>query len=154
NYSLNYSVPFDAWMVAFNASHTTYDQTVAGLSQSYVYAGMNDTQEAKVSRLLYRDEARKITFSLRGFVRETHHAIDDTEVLVQHEKLAALEASVNDHEFIGKGFLDTTVSYLEGVHGLGSLPPPPFGFNQPYPAPKIVTFDSNLVYPFPVGPLI
>ena len=58
-YNVHYSIPFKNWQFAINASENKYRQAVAGASQVYTYRGTNETLDANLSRLLYRDAHRK-----------------------------------------------------------------------------------------------
>ena len=57
--TLHYSIPFGYWLLGTTLSRSKYHQSVAGLSQDYVYAGESRNAEVRLSRLMYRDQQRK-----------------------------------------------------------------------------------------------
>lgn len=69
--TVHYSLPLGYHLLAFTASRSRYFQTVAGLSQDYVYGGTSQTQELRWSRLVQRDASRKTTLHLRAFARQS-----------------------------------------------------------------------------------
>ena len=58
-YTVHYEVPFHYWLFSFTTSGYDYRQAIAGLDQTYVYSGSTQNAELRLSRLLYRDAARK-----------------------------------------------------------------------------------------------
>lgn len=51
-YAVHYSLPWDYWLLGATASSSRYHQTVAGLSQDYIYRGISENAEIKLSRLV------------------------------------------------------------------------------------------------------
>lgn len=144
----HYSVPLGYWLLGATASNSGYRQSVAGASQTYLYSGTSSNTEIKLSRLVYRDAARKTTVALRAFQRTSNNYIDDTEVHVQRRKVGGFEASVNHREFIGAATLDANLAYKRGTGAFGSLPAPEEAFDEGTSRMKITTADVTLNAPF------
>ncbi|MCY1162828.1 Filamentous hemagglutinin transporter protein FhaC [compost metagenome] len=146
--TVHYSVPFGYWTLGATASNSQYFQTVAGISQNYVYRGTSSNTEVKLSRLVYRDASRKTTLSLKAFQRRSQNFIDDTEVEVQRRVVGGLEAGVGHREFIGSATLDLNLAYKRGTGAFGSLPAPEESFGEGTSRMQLTTLDAALNAPF------
>ena len=146
--TVHYSVPLGYWLIGATGSNSSYRQSVAGATQSYVYRGTSSNLEVKVSRLVYRDAARKTTLALRAFQRTSNNFIDDTEVEVQRRRVGGFEASVNHREFIGAGTLDANLAYKRGTGAFGSLPAPEEAFDEGTSRMRLTTADFAFNMPF------
>lgn len=148
NQTAHYSVPYGHWLLGLTASNSRYRQSVAGAYQDYVYAGKSNSAELKLSRLVYRDQQRKTTVSLRAVRRESRNFIDDTEVGVQHRVTGAWEASVNHKEYLGQATLEANLGWRHGTGGFGARRAPEEEFDEGTSRFKIITADVNLQVPF------
>ncbi|MES2532293.1 MAG: ShlB/FhaC/HecB family hemolysin secretion/activation protein [Pseudomonadota bacterium] len=146
--TLHYSIPFGYWLLGATASQSAYHQSVAGLSQDYVYAGTSRNAEVRLSRLVYRDHSRKTTIALKGFRHASNNYIDDTEIEVQRRVVGGLEASLNHREFMGEATLDGTLAYRRGTGAFGALPAPEEAFGEGTSRLKLYTAEANLNLPF------
>jgi hemolysin activation/secretion protein len=144
----HYSVPFGYWLLGVTASNNTYRQAVAGINQTYVYGGNSSNMEVKLSRLVYRDAARKTTLAARVFKRSSSNFIDDTEIEVQRRVVAGYELSANHREFIANATLDLNLAYKRGTGAFGSLPAPEEAFGEGTSRMQLSTLDINLSAPF------
>lgn len=149
--TVHYSLPYGYWMLGFTASNSQYHQSVAGLSQNYVYAGKTNNAEVKLSRLLYRDQRRKTTLALKGFRRESRNFVDDTEVDVQHRVVGGWELGLNHKEFIGEATLEGTLALKHGTGGFGSIAAPEEEFGEGTSRMKLYTAEVSLNAPFKLG---
>jgi hemolysin activation/secretion protein len=146
----HFSVPWGYWLLSVTASHSRYRQTVAGANQSYLYSGESDTQELKLSRLVYRDQRRKLTGSIKAFHRAGRNFIEDTEVEPQHRSVGGWEAGFNHREFIGAATLDGSVSYKRGTGAFGAIPAPEEAFGEGSSRMSLIGAEVNLNAPFSV----
>ncbi|WP_199030982.1 ShlB/FhaC/HecB family hemolysin secretion/activation protein [Ralstonia sp. ASV6] len=147
-YTVHYEVPYDYWLLGFTTSSYDYYQSVAGANQTYLYSGTSENSEIRLSRLFYRDAVRKTSAYVRGWLRSSSNAIDDTEVLVQRRRMAGWELGLNHREFIGGATLDANVAYRKGTGMLSSLPAPEEAFDEGTSRPSIITADVQLTVPF------
>jgi len=147
----HYSVPFGYWLLGFTTSSNRYHQTVVGASQDYMYSGESRNSEIKLSRLVYRDAVRKTILSLGGWQRSSKNFIDDTEVKVQHRRMAGWDLGAAHREFIGTATLDLNAKYRRGTGAMDALPAPEEAFDEGTSRPKIVMADAQLNVPFVVA---
>lgn len=146
--TLHYSLPFGQWLFGFTNSSFDYHQTVAGLSQSYVYSGRNMNSELKVTRLVYRNAINKTAVSLSGFFRKSANYIDDTEIEVQRRRTAGWELGINQVWYLGSSILDYHIAYKRGTGAKKALPAPEEVFGEGTSRMEILLSDVNLGYPF------
>ncbi len=149
--TVHYSLPWGYWLLGATASNNRYRQSVAGLTQDYVYAGTTNNAELKLSRLVYRDQHRKTTVAVRAFRRESRNYVDDTEVQVQHRVVGGWEASLNHKEFIGAATLEGTLAYRRGTGAFGSIESPEQGYGEGTSRFGLITSDVTLNAPFSLG---
>jgi hemolysin activation/secretion protein len=147
-HTVHYSVPFGYWLAAITASQNDYHQTVAGASQNYLYSGTSQNTEAKLSRIIHRDNASKTRLSLKGFQRTSKNYIDDAEVLVQRRVAAGLEWGLNHKRSWGQGSLEGNLNYRQGTGAWGSLPAPEEGFGEGTSRMRLWQADLNVQQPF------
>jgi hemolysin activation/secretion protein len=151
NVSGHYSVPFGYWMLSFNGNQYRYRQAVAGINQTYVYAGTSRSLEAKLSRVIYRDTARKTQLYARAYQRRSDNFIDDTEVEVQRRRVAGLEVGVSHREFLGSAVLDANLAFRKGTGAFHALPAPEEAFGEGESRAGIVSADLQFNTPFKIA---
>lgn len=152
-HTLHYSVPFGYWMLGLTNSESRYHQSVAGIHQNYLYSGESDNREVKLSRLIYRDAARKTTLALRGWTRESSNFIDDTEIEIQRRRTAGWGAEATHLEHLGRTTLSATLGYRRGTGAKDALPAPEEATGEGSSHAKIITADTQVNVPFSVGPV-
>ncbi|WP_177207326.1 ShlB/FhaC/HecB family hemolysin secretion/activation protein [Methylophaga sulfidovorans] len=141
------SIPFGYWLLAFTNSEYEYDQRVAGLNQVYVYQGKSERQQLALSRVLYRDQLSKLTFSLTGYHRRSQNFIDDTEIEVQRRKSAGWIAGVDYRRYLGTATIDAGVSYQRGTGAFQAIAAPEEAFGEGTSRPKIINTYINWLMP-------
>lgn len=146
--AVHYSVPLGYWSLGATASTNQYFQTVAGISQNYVYRGSSSNAEVKLSRLVYRDASRKTTLNLKAFQRKSNNYIDDTEVAVQRRVVGGWELGAGHKEFIGRATLEGNLAYKRGTGAFGSLPAPEEAFGEGASRFALTSADITLNIPF------
>jgi len=151
SYTAHYSVPYGYWTLSATASGYKYRQTVAGYSQNYVYSGISDNADLRMSRLVYRDATRKTTVFGRGWMRQSNSFIDDTEIQVQRRRTGGWELGLNHREYLGESTLDASVAYLRGTGAFHAMAAPEERFDEGTSRMKVLTADALLVVPFQVG---
>lgn len=147
-YVVHYSVPWGYWLLSATASENAYRQSVAGLSQAYLYSGNSSNGELRLTRLLYRNALRKTSVSLAGWTRSSKNFIDDTEVEVQRRRMAGWELGANHREFIGPATADLTLAYRRGTGADHALDAPEQAFGEGTSRPRIFKADAQLNLPF------
>jgi hemolysin activation/secretion protein len=148
SYTVHYSVPFGASLLAVTASKSGYFQTVAGANQAYVYRGASQNRELDLSHVVYRDGARKTSVSAKGWMRASQNYIDDTEVEVQRRRTAGWSASVTHREFVGAATLDGNVTYKRATGAADALAAPEALFGEGVSRPRLWLASAELNVPF------
>jgi hemolysin activation/secretion protein len=152
-HTIHYSLPIGYWTLGATSSTSSYYQTVAGLSQSYVYRGTSENNEIKLNRLLMRDGTQKLNLAVRAFQRKSNNYIDDTEVNVQRRVVGGWDSALNHKTFIQDATLESNLTYKRGTGAFGSIPAPEEAFNDGTSRFGLVIADVNLAVPFKVdGP--
>jgi len=146
--ALHYSLPYGYWTLGFTLGNSRYHQQVAGLAQNYTYSGTSQSNEVKLSRLVYRDAVRKTTVSLKAWQRKSNNFIDDTEVEVQRRVMAGWELGVGHKEYVGSATVEANLSYKIGTSDFGAIPAPEEAFDEGTARPAITTLDASLNLPF------
>ncbi len=149
-YTFHYSLPFGYWSLALTTSSSDYHQTVAGLTQTYLYRGKSDNSEIKLSRIVYRDASRKTSLSAKGFLRTSSNYVDDTEIEVQRRRTAGWELGMTHREFIGDGALDLALSYRRGTGAFSSLQAPEDLYGEGTSRFSLATLEVALNQPFAI----
>ena len=147
-HTVHYSVPWGYWLLSATGSNSDYHQSVAGLSQSYIYSGTSANYDLKLSRLIYRDATNKTTASFRGYLTESNNYVDDTEVEVQRRRMAGWGAELAHRAFISDATLDLSLAYRQGTGAFGALNAPEEAFGEGLSRAKIVTYELGLALPF------
>lgn len=147
-HTLHYSVPWGYSLLSFNTTSSRYHQTVVGVNQDYVYAGISETTDVKLSRIIARDAAGKTTLSFKGFQRKSQNFVDDTEVEVQRRSVSGWEVQLAQKQAIGPATLEVSLSYKRGTGAFGSIPAPEESFGEGTSRMQIVLADATVQWPF------
>jgi hemolysin activation/secretion protein len=145
---VHYEVPYGYWLLGSTVSGYDYFQTVAGASQAYRYSGHNGNGEIRLSRLLYRDAARKTGAYVRGWMRNADNFIDDTEIEVQRRRTAGWELGLTHREFIGGAILDASLAWRRGTGAMAALRAPEEGFGEGTSRLELLSAEAQLNVPF------
>lgn len=148
---VHYSLPFGYWQLALTGSRNSYYQSVAGINQTYRYAGRSSNAEIKLSRVVFRDDVRRLTASLKAWQRTSNNYIDDTEVQVQRRRMGGWEAGLEDHETLGGIGFDAALAYRQGTGAFNSLPAPEENFGEGTARPRFFTASAQLAVPFSIA---
>ena len=147
-YTVHYSLPWGYWQFSATASTNRYHQTVAGLTQDYLYGGSSTSNEIKVSRLFARDATSRSWASLRGYLNTSNNTIDDTEVKVQRRRMAGWEAAIDHRVFVAAATVDLHLAYRRGTGAFAALPAPEEAFGEGTARPKIISAEARVELPF------
>jgi hemolysin activation/secretion protein len=147
-YSGHYSIPLGYWLLGFNSSRSRYFQTVAGSTLTYVYSGESSNSDIKLSRVVYRDAAQKLTLSLKGWLRESRNYIEDTEIPIQRRRMAGWEFSANHRRNFAAASLESTLNYREGTGAFAAIPAPEEGTGLGTARPRLLHAETQYNLPF------
>lgn len=154
-YTVHYSAPAGYWMLGGTLSGSRYHQQVAGGDPrapiTYVYSGQSENAELKLSRLIYRDDVRKTTLSLKGLLRSSRNLIDDTEVGPQRHQTSAWEIGMHHREFIGNATVDANLAYRRALDKQGRETKSTADLPQLATRYSLFVADATLNAPFQIG---
>jgi hemolysin activation/secretion protein len=153
-HSVNYSVPWGNWTFQFTDSAWQYRQTAQGANQSFLASGDSQSQELRISRLLFRDQTSKTSAFFRTQTRLQHSAIEHIDIQVQNQRATAAELGLTHRHYLGAAQLDLTLARRQGVGWFGSRKDAP---DKPDDVPtyhyKLNTLDVALLVPFRIADL-
>jgi hemolysin activation/secretion protein len=148
SYSLGYCVPYKFWMMSFNASESSYFQTIQGFYTNYTYSGKSRNANLDISKLMYRDSIRKFTLGLDTWYRSSKNFIQDAEVMAQRRRTAGFELSAKYRQFIERATLTGSVTYRRGTGAFDALDAPEDAFGEGASKPQIIKTNAQLSIPF------
>lgn len=149
--SLYYSVPWKNWLLSFSMSEHRYYQTIFGAFTDYEYSGRSVTSNLGVSRVLYRDHARKTTANVGFWHRRSANYIDGAEIAIQRRRMAGWYAGLSHREYIGRASVDFSVNYKQGTGAYKSIAAPEERFGEGTSRPRIITASVRYQQPFTLG---
>lgn len=150
-YTTHYSVPWGYWILSTTISGYRYHQTVAGYSQNYVYGGISNNAEMRLSRLVYRDASRKTSLYGRSWMRRSNNFIDDTEIEVQRRRAGGWELGLTHREYLNESALDAGLAWRHGTGAFKAMAAPEEDFGEGTSRMKVITADVRLMVPFLMG---
>lgn len=151
--SVHYSVPWGAWLAGATVSSYRYHQSVSGPFQDYTYSGRSDNAEFKVSRVLWRDAARKTSASLKAWQRRASNYIDDTEIEVQRRTTGGWEFGVSHREHLGSSTINATLDHRHGTGAFGATAAPEELFGEGTSRLAMTNAQVSVDSPFQLGGL-
>ncbi|CAB3764255.1 ShlB/FhaC/HecB family hemolysin secretion/activation protein [Paraburkholderia solisilvae] len=145
----SYSVPWGYWTATLYGSTNTYYQQIAGVNQTFVSSGNQQTVGVKLQRVLRRSQDDIFGLEFQLSKRWGASFIDDTTIPTQDYNNTFIEGGVTDRHYFGAAQFDGTLAYRQGIGDLGATP-------DPYPTGPTYRFhmgvvDANLSVPFAVG---
>lgn len=150
-YNLYYAMPVGYWQWSLNTSQNRYHQSVAGLSENYLYSGISRNHELKLQRLLHRNAQHKTTLGAYAWSRASRNYIDDTEVQVQRRRMAGWGLNLAHRQYLGQSTLDLQADYRQGTGARRALPAPEEAFGEGRSRPRFFTASAQIQRPFALG---
>jgi hemolysin activation/secretion protein len=148
---LHVSVPAGWWLLGLTASRSRFHQSVAGLSQTYLYRGTSDNVDARATRLLHRDANGRTTATVGAFARSSRNFIDDTEVEVQRRRVGGWELGMAHRRSLGDATAEGSLVWRHGTGAFGSLPAPEQAFGEGTSRFSLFVAEAGLASPWRLG---
>lgn len=92
--TVNYSIPYGYWGVAFNYSDSDYHQNIPNANEIVTYSGKTENAQFTLSRLLFRDQSNKTTANFRLYRRHSTNAVDDIDIEQQQRHHAGCQSQL------------------------------------------------------------
>lgn len=117
--SAYYSVPFGYWDYEVFFADSRSHQPIGDKALRLQYAGQNQYLSLKGTRMIYRDQQRKLLLSGELTRRKVNYYLNDTELALQKRDLTNARIGVNYKQNFNNALLDTTLSYQRFLPFLG-----------------------------------
>lgn len=147
-----YSIPFGYWTFSVAGSDFDFQQTIAGRNQTFESSGRTQSVDARVARLVHRDQSSKTSLQARVNKRDSDSYIDDVEILAQRRRLTFAELGVQHRRFHGAALLEGAIAYRQGVPWFNAEPElPRASAETPTSRYGMWTLDARIAVPFQAG---
>ncbi len=120
SFSSYYSLPFGYWDYELFYSNSESRQQVGERSLGLKYIGKSEYFSLKGTRVLYRDQVRKIAASAEVIKRNVDYHINDVELELQKRNMTNLRFGLNYKQNFTGALLDTTLAYQRFVPWFGA----------------------------------
>lgn len=147
----HYSIPFGYWLLSLNSSSSRYFQTVAGITQDYIYSGDSQQQDVKLTHLFARDAVSKSSWSVKAFARQSANFIDDTEVEVQRRRVGGYEVGLQHKTQWGSFQVDGAVAFKRGTKAFNANEAPEELFGEGTHQFQLMTGEAQWQTPLRAG---
>jgi hemolysin activation/secretion protein len=151
NQALHYSIPWGYNLLALTAYRSNYHQTIAGVTQNYVYSGTSQGYGLELMRVVQRNATGKTTLQLQAFMRESRNFIDDAQIQVQHRRVGGWEVGLSHTSAWGPLALQSSFKRKRGSGAFGSIRAPEEAFGEGTSRFELSTAELNLTWPFTWG---
>ncbi|SEA11279.1 ShlB/FhaC/HecB family hemolysin secretion/activation protein [Paraburkholderia sartisoli] len=146
-----YSVPWGYWTATVSGNANTYYQQIAGVNQTFVSSGNQQTLGAKLQRVVSRTQNDVFGVEFQLTKRWGASFIDDAEISQQRRDNTFVEAGVTDRHYFGAAQFDGSLAYRQGIGWLGATPDTLVQSGGPTYRFHMAVLDANLSVPFAVA---
>lgn len=115
SYSIRYSVPVRNWSLSLSASENEFFQTIEGAFTDTRYRGESQNTSVDLSRLVYRDQRRRLIAGVTAWTRESKNFLEDVEVNNQRREAEGYRINLNYRDFIGRSVFNANLSYHQAT---------------------------------------
>lgn len=116
------SVPFGYYRLTFDASRSTYANSVGLPSgKSLLAEGATVTYSGALERVVWRGQASQVLLSGRVTTQDTRSYFADQFLAIASRKLAYADAGVSGFTALAGGLLNARLGYVKGLTRLGAL---------------------------------
>ncbi|MDQ6958951.1 MAG: ShlB/FhaC/HecB family hemolysin secretion/activation protein [Mariprofundaceae bacterium] len=116
----DYSFPVSSYLLEFIASRFFYQQGIQGVNDTFLADGRTDGLRARVSKVLMRDQARKINVAASIYHRNSRNFLAGQLIQVSSYKTTLLQLDVTHAWLQHWGGLTATYSYYQGTGWFGA----------------------------------
>lgn len=120
SYSAYYSVPLGYWDYEAFYSNSESRQQVGERSLGLKYIGKSEYLSLKGTRVLFRDQVRKIAASAELIKRNVDYHLNEVELELQKRNMTTLRFGLNYKQNFPGAMLDSTLAYQRFVPWFGA----------------------------------
>lgn len=113
--SLSYSIPYGRTLFNISTTHNRFKQTIAGINQTFVFSGVSDNTEFRLSQLLQRDSTSKTHLNTGIIFSNSKNFLNDAEIEVQRKNTTAFEYGLSHRQYFGQAVWDISLDNKIGV---------------------------------------
>jgi hemolysin activation/secretion protein len=117
---LDYSFPIGSYLLSFSWFDFKYDQRILGLNNTYTTKGDTKGTTTKISKILFRNQANKLTFALSVQNKDTRNYFSDQLIDVSSYSTTLAQVDVTHTLLQNWGQLTTTYSFYRGTDWFGA----------------------------------
>jgi hemolysin activation/secretion protein len=110
-----FSIPLGWWTVGATGSTSRYQQQIRGSVATFESLGTQRGISVWAQASVHRDQASQTSLQLQVQRRWNRSYIDRTEIGLQHQDLADIQAAILDARNFGNAEVDTEISYRQGL---------------------------------------
>ncbi|CAO98130.1 Putative activator or transporter protein of haemolysin-like protein [Erwinia tasmaniensis Et1/99] len=148
SHTLNYFFPVGYWGFSANYNHYTYHQNIVNAAEVLTYRGRSDNVQLTLSRLLFRNQQHKTTFTMRVWRRYSTNAVNDMDIAQQRRRTAGWELGLSQRSYLGSASLEARFNWRRGTAALGALRAPEEEVHSGSARTGIALGDISLNQPF------
>ncbi|RUS67728.1 Hemolysin transporter protein ShlB [Saezia sanguinis] len=151
-HTIHYSVPFRGnWLFSVNGSYYHYDQLIQGINQQYKYSGNSRNFDMSVSRRLFRTSTIRTNVYFKGWTRNSHNYIEDTEIEVQRRRTSGWEIGADYRQYLGNSILNAGLSYRRGTGANRAIRAPEEAYGGGTSRMEIINLNATLSAPVQIA---
>ena len=147
----HYSVPWGYWLFGITFSNYAFAQPILGTSPRIRYSGQSRNDELRISRVIWRTARSKSGLYSRLWQRSSRNYLADTQIIIQHRRMAGWELGLTHRQFYGKATLDASVGIRRGTGALGALHAPEERINEGTSRSQFYVADAQFAIPLQWG---
>ena len=147
----HYSVPWGYWLFALTITHYAFAQPILTISPRVRYSGKSRNDEFRVSRVMWRTARSKSGMYGRLWQRSSRNYLADTQINIQHRRMAGWELGLTHRQFFGKATLDASAGIRHGTGALGALHAPEERLDEGTSRPQFYVADAQFAMPLSWG---
>jgi len=123
--ALQVSIPWGYNMLTFDASNSSYDNRIQLPSgNSLLSEGNTETRGASLDRVVFRDQASRVSLSGRLTTQDTRSYFGGQFLGIASRKLAYADVGLSGFTLVAGGILNGRLAYMKGISHFGALHDP------------------------------
>ena len=147
----HYSVPWGYWLFGITVANYAFAQPILGTSPPIRYSGKSRNDEFRISRVMWRTARSKSGVYGRLWRRTARNDLADTQINIQHRRMAGWELGLTHRQFFGAATLDASAGVRRGTGALNALRAPEEPIDEGTSRPQLYVADAQLALPLHWG---
>ncbi|KFK94345.1 MULTISPECIES: ShlB/FhaC/HecB family hemolysin secretion/activation protein [unclassified Serratia (in: enterobacteria)] len=153
NFSTYYSVPNGYWDYELFYSNSESKQKIGDEVLDLKYIGKSQYISLKGSRIVYRDQDKKVAASAELSKRKVNYTLNDIQLELQKREMTNVKFGLNYKQNFNGSALDTTASYQRFLPWLGAEETPDMKSGDVSSKNHIFNLDLNYIKLLNIKPI-